>query len=345
MKQKSILIGLIAILSAIMILSPTLIDDVSALKSTGNPAHKYGYTTKHIVCGGTLCSDADSIKVKEKTIRIEGLNVFYLEAGSSDAPTVLLLHGFPTSSHMFRNLVPKLADEFHVIAPDYIGYGKSSMPTVNEFEYSFARQTQIIEQLVEKLKLDSYTIYVMDYGGPVGFRLFDNHPEKVKGFVIQNANAYDEGLGEFWDDWKVWWDNPTPENESKLHYLVAPETTKWQYTFGTRNPDAIDPTTWTTDQVGLDRPGNVAIQLAMAYDYRTNIPLYQKWQESFRKYQPPVLIVWGGNDYIFPEIGAHQYERDLKHVEKYILDTGHFVLEEDLDFVAKHMREFVRSVQ
>jgi len=345
MKQKSTFMGLIAILSLTMALTSTLIDDASALKSTGNPLLKYGSATDHIVCGDILCSEVNTITVEEKTINIEGLDIFYLEAGSSDAPTVLLLHGFPTSSHMFRNLVPELADEFHVIAPDMIGYGRSSMPTVDEFEYTFAHQTQIVEQFTEKLSLDQYTLYVMDYGGPVGFRLFENNPEKVQGFVIQNANAYNEGLEEFWDDWKVWWNDPTLENESKLHYLVAPETTQWQYQFGMRNPEAVDPVTWTTDQAGLDRPGNVAIQLAMAYDYRTNIPLYPQWQESFREHQPPALIVWGANDYIFPASGAHQYERDLENVEKYLLDTGHFVLEEDLDFVAKQMSEFLNSIQ
>lgn len=345
MKQKSTFMGLVAILSLTIALSPVLIDDAWAIKSQGTPNQKYGADTQHVVCGDILCSEVQTIKVQQKTMHIEGLNVFYLEAGPSDAPTILLLHGFPTSSHMFRNLVPALADEFHVIAPDMIGYGRSSMPTVDEFEYTFDHQTKIIEKLTEKLGLKQYTIYMMDYGGPIGFRLFENNPEKIQGFVIQNANAYDEGLEKFWDDWKVWWNDPTPENESKLHYLVALDTTKFQYTHGTRNPNAIDPSNWITDQAGLDRPGNVAIQLAMAYDYRTNIPLYPEWQESFREHQPPALIVWGANDYIFPEIGAHQYERDLDNVEKYTLNTGHFVLEEDLEFVAKHMREFVNSIQ
>lgn len=345
MKQKSTFMGLVAILSLTIALSPALIDDAWAIKSQGTPNQKYGAATQHVVCGDILCSEVQTIKVQQKTMHIEGLNVFYLEAGPSDAPTILLLHGFPTSSHMFRNLVPALADEFHVIAPDMIGYGRSSMPTVDEFEYTFDHQTKIIEKLTEKLGLEQYTIYMMDYGGPIGFRLFEDNPEKIQGFVIQNANAYDEGLEKFWDDWKVWWNDPTPENESKLHYLVALDTTKFQYTHGTRNPNAIDPSNWITDQAGLDRSGNVAIQLAMAYDYRTNIPLYPKWQESFREHQPPALIVWGANDYIFPEIGAHQYERDLDNVEKYTLNTGHFVLEEDLEFVAKHMREFVNSIQ
>ena len=344
-------LSLFALMSmTLLVANPFLVEDASAYKSQGSPGmlspKSYGSATSDIVCGAMLCSEmADSSsQVYEKTATIEGLEVFYLEAGSDNDKTVILLHGFPTSSHMFRNLVPALADDFHVIAPDYIGYGRSSMPTVDEFEYTFDRQTQIVEQLIEKLDLQEYTLYMMDYGGPIGFRIFENNPERVQGFIIQNANAYEEGLEEFWDDWKAWWEDPTPENESKLHYLVAPDTTKWQYTHGTRNPDAIDPSNWITDQAGLDRPGNVAIQLAMAYDYRTNIPLYPQWQETFREYQPPALIVWGANDYIFPESGAHPYERDLDFVEKHILNTGHFVLEEDLDFVAEEITDFVNSI-
>ena len=334
----------------LLVANPFLVGDASAYKSQGSPGmlspKSYGSATSDIVCGAMLCSEMVDFtsQVYEKTATIEGLEVFYLEAGSDNDKTVILLHGFPTSSHMFRNLVPALADDFHVIAPDYIGYGRSSMPTVDEFEYTFDRQMQIVEQLIEKLDLQEYTLYMMDYGGPIGFRIFENNPERVQGFIIQNANAYEEGLEEFWDDWKAWWADPTPENESKLHYLVAPDTTKWQYTHGTRNPDTIDPSNWITDQAGLDRPGNVAIQLAMAYDYRTNIPLYPQWQEAFREYQPPALIVWGANDYIFPESGAHPYERDLDFVEKHILNTGHFVLEEDLDFVAEEITDFVNSI-
>ena len=282
-------------------------------------------------------------KTEEKTVVIDGQTVFYLEAGPKDAPTILLLHGFPTSSHMFRNLIPALSEKFHLVAPDMIGYGRSSMPTVDEFEYTFEHQTDFIEKLTEKLGLEKYSMYVMDYGAPVGFRLFLRSPEKVQSFIIQNGNAYDEGLLEFWNDIKAWWQNKTDENEKKLHYLVAPDTTKWQYTNGTRNPDSIDPENWEVDQAGMDRPGNVAIQLAMLYDYKTNPPLYPKFQEFFRKYQPPALITWGKNDYIFPEEGAHPYERDLKDVEKYILDTGHFALEEDCDFIAEKIQNFLES--
>ncbi len=282
-------------------------------------------------------------QVEEKTVKIDGQDVFYLEAGRKDAPTILLLHGFPTSSHMFRNLIPALSDKFHLVAPDMIGYGRSSMPTVDEFEYTFEHQTDIIEKLTEELGLKRYSMYVMDYGAPVGFRLFVRHPNRVESFIVQNGNAYEEGLLKFWNDIKAWWKDKTDENEKKLHYLVDADTTKWQYTNGTRNPDTINPENWITDQAGLDRTGNVAIQLAMMYDYKTNPPLYPKFQEFFRKYQPPMLIVWGKNDYIFPEEGAHPYKRDLKDVEKYILDTGHFALEEDCDFIAEKIRNFLNS--
>jgi len=283
------------------------------------------------------------LMVEEKTIEIDGLTVSYKEGGSPDSPAILLLHGFPTSSHMFRNLIPALEDEFYLVAPDMIGYGKSSMPSTEEFEYTFDNQADIINKFTEEIGLTEYSMYVMDYGAPVGYRIFAEHPERVQAFIIQNGNAYEEGLETFWDDWKTWWDDKTPENEAKLHYLVAPDTTKWQYTFGMHSPNSVDQSTWITDNVGLQRDGNVAVQLAMAYDYRTNLPLYPQWQEQFREHDPPALIVWGANDYIFPESGAHPYERDLTDVEKYILDTGHFALENDLDFIADKISSFLNS--
>jgi len=244
---------------------------------------------------------------------------------------------------MFRNLIPALEDEFYLVAPDMIGYGKSSMPSTEEFEYTFDNQADIINKFTEELGLTEYSMYVMDYGAPVGYRIFAEHPERVQAFIIQNGNAYEEGLETFWDDWKTWWNDKTPENEAKLHYLVAPDTTKWQYTFGMRSPNSVDPSTWITDNVGLQRPGNVAVQLAMAYDYQTNLPLYPQWQEQFREHNPPALIVWGANDYIFPESGAHPYERDLTDVEKHILDTGHFALEGELDFISDKISNFLNS--
>ena len=283
------------------------------------------------------------LMVEEKTIEIDGLTVSYKEGGSPDSPAVLLLHGFPTSSHMFRNLIPALEDEFYLVAPDMIGYGKSSMPSADDWEYTFDNQAEIINKFTEEIGLTEYSMYVMDYGAPVGYRIFAEHPERVQAFIIQNGNAYEEGLETFWDDWKVWWNDKTPENEAKLHYLVAADTTKWQYTFGMRDPNLVDQSTWITDNVGLQRDGNVGVQLAMAYDYRTNLPLYPQWQEQFREHDPPALIVWGANDYIFPESGAHPYEQDLTDVEKHILDTGHFALENDLDFIAEKISIFLNS--
>ena len=279
-------------------------------------------------------------KVKHKFVEISGQQIFYREAGPQDAPTILLLHGFPTSSHMFRNLMRDLSDEFHMIAPDYPGYGNSSMPTVDKFEYTFDNMAQIIDRFVETLSIEKYSLYMMDYGAPIGYRLFSKHPEKVQAFIVQNGNAYDEGLEEFWEAIKAWWKDKTFENEKKLHYLVTAETTKWQYINGTRDPESVSPDNWTVDQAKMDREGNVPIQLAMLYDYKTNPTLYPQWQENFRKYQPPALIVWGKNDYIFPESGAHPYKRDLKDVETYVLDTGHFALEEDGNIIAERISAF-----
>ena len=195
---------------------------------------------------------------KYKTVKLNGIDIFYREAGPKNAPTILLLHGFPTSSHMFRNLIQKLSDEFHLVAPDYPGYGNSSMPSVDEFDYTFENMAKIISKFIDTIGLEKYSLYMQDYGAPIGFRLFSMHPEKVQAFIIQNGNAYDEGLEKFWNPIKDWWNNKTPEKEKKLQYLVTAETTKWQYINGTRNPESISPDNWIIDQVGMDRPGNAA---------------------------------------------------------------------------------------
>ena len=279
-----------------------------------------------------------------KTIEIDGLDIFYREAGNSNAPTILLLHGFPTSSHMFRNLIPVLADEFHLIAPDYPGFGASSMPKVDQFEYSFDKLANIVEKLTIKLKLQRYFLYVMDYGAPVGYRLAAKYPHKVLGLIVQNGNAYEEGLRDFWQPIKAYWQNKTSENAQVLaDNILNIEATKWQYTNGVRNPEAIAPDNWFHDQYLLDRPGNQEIQLELFYSYGSNPPLYPQWQEYFRSFQPPTLIVWGKGDYIFPEEGAHPYKRDLENLEFHILDTGHFALEEDLETIANYIRNFARS--
>ncbi len=278
-----------------------------------------------------------------RTVSIDGLDIFYREAGSRENPTILLLHGFPTSSHMFRNFIPALADKFHLVAPDYPGYGNSSMPTVNEFNYTFDRLAEIVEKFIAAVDLKKYSLYVMDYGAPIGYRIAAKYPERVQSLIVQNGNAYEEGLREFWEPIKAYWQERSPENAEKLKYLFTLEATKWQYTNGVRNLEAISPDTWTVDQHFLDRPGNEEIQLALFYSYGTNPPLYPQWQEYFRSYQPPTLIVWGKNDYIFPADGAYPYQRDLKDIEFHLLDTGHFALEEDGDAIADYIRRFLST--
>ncbi|MEE9130424.1 MAG: alpha/beta hydrolase [Phycisphaerales bacterium] len=304
-------------------------------------------------------------QVLHRSIEIDGLDIFYREAGPADAPTILLLHGFPTSSHMFRNLIPALADEFHLIAPDYPGYGNSSMPSLDEFDYSFDHFAKIIDKFTDKLGLDKYSLYLMDYGAPVGFRLAAAHPERIESLIIQNGNAYVEGIdNDFWEPIKEywrdrsavnkgldneWWENvkaaykkPNMSNEEALRFLVTLGATQWQYTNGVRNEETISPDNWHVTQRLLDRPGNAEIQLQLFYDYGSNPPLYSSWQAYFRQHQPPTLIVWGANDEIFPAEGAHPYKRDLKDLEFHLLDTGHFALEEDGQEIAELMRSFLR---
>ncbi|HEY9741931.1 MAG TPA: alpha/beta hydrolase [Coleofasciculaceae cyanobacterium] len=278
-----------------------------------------------------------------RTVSIDGLDIFYREAGSRSNPTILLLHGFPTSSHMFRNLIPALADRFHLVAPDYPGYGNSSMPSLDEFDYTFDHLAEIVEKFVAAIDLKKYSLYVMDYGAPIGYRIAAKYPERVQALIVQNGNAYEEGLRDFWNPIKAYWHDHSPENADKLRHLFTLEATKWQYTNGVRNLEAISPDTWNMDQPFLDRPGNEEIQLALFYSYGTNPPLYPQWQEYFRKYQPPTLIVWGKNDYIFPAEGAYPYQRDLKDVELHLLDTGHFALEEEGEAIASHIAQFLAS--
>jgi pimeloyl-ACP methyl ester carboxylesterase len=275
-----------------------------------------------------------------RTVDIDGLDIFYREAGSPHAPTILLLHGFPTSSHMFRNLMPALEKEFHLIAPDYPGFGNSAMPTVDEFEYSFDRLAEILEKFLEALKIKRYSLYLMDYGAPIGYRLAVKHPQRVEGLIVQNGNAYEEGLREFWEPLKAYWQNRTPENSDRLKQLLTLEATKWQYTHGVRHPETISPDNWFLDQSLLDRPGNSEIQLALFSSYGSNPPLYSQWQEYFRTYQPPTLIVWGKNDEIFPDTGAYPYLSDLKDIEFHLLNTGHFALEEENDAIAHYIIQF-----
>ncbi len=288
-----------------------------------------------------ITAEAPTGVVAHKTIEIDGVSVFYREAGDPAKPTVLLLHGFPTSSQMFRNLIPELAENYHVLAPDYPGYGASDAPARDAFDYTFANYAQIVEKFIDKKGVDQFSVYLMDYGAPVGFRVFEKNPGRVSAFIIQNGNAYEEGLKEFWDPIKAYWKTGAKDERDVLRPFLTLETTQWQYKHGQPNPELISPDTWHTDQYLLDRPGNNEIQLDLFYDYRTNVDKYATWQKLFRKYQTPTLIVWGKNDYIFPDAGAYPYRRDLNNVEFHILDSGHFALESHGELIAGEINDFL----
>ena len=277
-----------------------------------------------------------------KTVNIDGLEIFYREAGPEDAPVILLLHGFPTSSQMFRNLIPALSTKFHLIAPDYPGFGNSSMPTVDNFSYTFDHLAVVMEKFIQQLGLKMYSLYVQDYGAPVGYRLAVRHPERVQALIVQNGNGYEEGLREFWTPLKAYWKDRSETNAAVLKKSLTVEATKWQYTHGTRNVQVVSPDTWVVDQYLLDRPGNKEIQLQLFYDYGSNPLLYPAWQAYFRKHQPPMLIVWGKNDQIFPAEGAYPYQRDVKDVELHLFETGHYALEEDGDVIADLITRFLK---
>ncbi len=274
-----------------------------------------------------------------KNAIIDGLNVFYRESGASDAPVIVLLHGFPSSSHMFRDLIPKLADKFHVIAPDLIGFGYSARPAANEFEYNFENLTAFVTKLLfDVLKLKKFSIYVQDYGAPVGFRIASRHPEAIEGMIVQNGNAYMEGISPAFEPLQAFWANRNSETEKPARALLTAETTKFQYTHGAKNPEAISPDSYTFDQHFLDRPGNDAVQLDLFHNYPSNVALYEEWHQYFRSHQPKTLIVWGQNDPFFTVPGAKAFLNDLPKAELHLLETGHFALEEESQFIAERIR-------
>jgi pimeloyl-ACP methyl ester carboxylesterase len=290
-------------------------------------------------------SIAATAQVSHRTIQVEGLDIFYREAGPAGAPVVLLLHGFPTSSHMFRQLIPQLAQRYRVIAPDYPGFGQSSAPAADKFAYTFEHLTDIVDRFAQALKLERYSLYVQDYGAPIGLRLAVRHPERVQALITQNGNAYEEGFTPVWGPFRdAYWINPTAENEKPLRDFLKVETTRFQFVSGVRHPERVSPESWMVPQATLDRPGGDAVQLALFYDYRTNPPLYASWQDYFRRRQPPTLVVWGRNDPFFSPAGAFAYLRDLKHAELHLLDTGHFALEEEHELIGDLMLRFLDRI-
>ncbi len=292
----------------------------------------------------SINAQIDKQSIKYNTVKIEGIDIFYREAGDKSKPAILLLHGFPTSSFMFRNLIPLLADKFYVVAPDYPGYGQSSMPKVNEFSYSFENLTNIIEKFTNAIGLRKYSLYVQDYGAPVGFRLAVKHPEKVQALIVQNGNAYEVGLTDAASFLKTYGETRDPKLTEKLLGFLTLETTKFQYTYGAKNPNAISPDTWTYDQALLDREGNAEIQLALFADYLSNVNSYPAWHEYFRRNQPPTLIVWGKNDPFFSVKGVEEgFKKDLKNIEIHYFDSGHFALEENANEIAGNIRNFFNN--
>jgi pimeloyl-ACP methyl ester carboxylesterase len=273
---------------------------------------------------------------------VDALEVFYREAGLKNAQTIVLLHGFPSSSHMFRDLIPKLSERYHVIAPDYIGFGYSAAPGRGEFIYTFENLTANVEKLLfSEVGLTRFSIYVQDYGAPVGFRIASRHPAAIEAIIVQNGNAYAEGIGDGFEPMKPFWANRNAETEKPVRALLTAETTKIQYTHGANDPSAISPDSYTFDQLFLDRPGNDAIQLDLFHNYTSNVALYEEWHAYFRAHQPRTLIVWGRSDPFFTVDGARAFLRDLPKAELHLLDTGHFALEEQSDVIATHIESFL----
>ena len=279
-----------------------------------------------------------------QTVEADGVRVFYRAAGDPSAPVVLLLHGFPASSFMFRELIPRLADDYRVIAPDLPGFGFTQVPAERNYVYSFDQLASTTEAFTKALKINRYAIYVFDYGAPTGFRLAMAHPERVTAIVTQNGNAYEEGLGDAWDPIRKYWAAPTAENRDILRQsILTAGGTRWQYTHGVPNPESVPPESYTLDTALLERPGNKEIQLDLFLDYASNVKLYPKFQEYFRKSKPPLLAIWGKNDPFFIPAGAEAFRKDIPSARVQFLDTGHFALESHAVEVASAMRSFLET--
>lgn len=280
-------------------------------------------------------------QIRNKKVVVDGLEVFYREAGRRDKPTLLLLHGFPSSSHMFRDLIPLLAEQFHLVAPDLPGFGRTAMPPREQFDYTFENLARVIARFTEVVELERFAIYVFDYGSPVGLRLATMHPQRITAIVTQNGNAYLEGLSDGWNPIRQYWQAPNQANRDALRQLLTPETTLWQYTHGVSEPEAVSPDGYSLDDFYMTRPGAHEVQLDLFLDYADNVARYPEFQAYFRKHQPPVLAVWGRNDPFFLPAGAEAFKRDIPGAKVVFYDTGHFALETHAAEIAAEIRAFL----
>lgn len=317
-----------------------------SLVTRGKPAARFARTLALAALACELSDGAAATPaptIEYRAVTLDGVRVAYREAGPRNAPTLLLLHGFPSSSFMFRDLMPRLADRWHVIAPDYPGFGDSDFPPPGEYEYTFAQLARTLEQFTAALGLSRYALYIQDYGAPLGLRLALAYPERVSALIVQNGNAYEEGLSGAWDPLKAFWRDPSRENRERLRGWLTAEGIRQQYIAGV--PEALHsrftPDTWTLDWARLSRPGNLDVQIGLFGDYRGNVALYPRFQQFLRERRPPTLIVWGRHDPFFTEAGARAYLRDVPDAELHLLETGHFALETHAAEIAALMRDFL----
>jgi len=276
-----------------------------------------------------------------RTASVDGLKVFYREAGNPQAPKLLLLHGFPSAGHMFRHLIPELANHFHIIAPDLPGFGQTQMPPRTDFKYSFDNLAHVIDRFTEVVGFDRFALYVFDYGAPTGFRIAARHPERITAIISQNGNAYVEGLSDGWNPIRAYWEDPSTANRQALRAFLSPETTRWQYTHGVADESAVCPDGIALDNFYLGRPGADEVQLDLFGDYQSNVAMYPAFQDYFRRHQPRLLAVWGRNDPFFLPAGAEAFKRDVPNADVRFYDTGHFALETHAQEIAAAIREFL----
>lgn len=283
--------------------------------------------------------------IRYRKVNVDGFNVFYREAGRSDAPVLLLLHGFPSAGHMFRELIPMLSDRLRLIAPDLPGFGQSDMPPRDKFSYTFVKLADVIERFTEVLGLSRFAIYVFDYGAPTGFRLAVRHPERISAIISQNGNAYEEGLSDGWTPIRAYWQDPSEKNRAALSALLSPETTVWQYTHGVADTSLVSPDGYSLDNLYLARPGAHDVQLDLFGDYKSNVAMYPEFQAYFRQHKPPFLAVWGKNDPFFLPPGAEAFKRDMPLADVRFFDTGHFALETHCEDIAKVIGDFLDATR